>query len=88
MAAEGELLESRSDTVEAEACYHRAINIARKQAARSLELRACTSLARLWQKLGARDAALELLASSYGAFTEGFATHDVSEARSVLAELR
>ncbi len=65
----------------------RALTIARHQQAKSLELRAAMSLARLLQRQGKRDAARELLASIYAWFTEGFDTADLQEARALLEEL-
>jgi predicted ATPase len=73
--------------VEAEACFLKAIEIARKQQAKSLELRAVTSLARLWQRQGKRDEAHQLLFEIYNWFTEGFDTKDLQEARALLHEL-
>ncbi len=73
--------------VEAEACFLKAIEIARQQSAKSWELRAVMSLARLWQKQGKKDEARQLLAEIYGWFTEGFDTKDLQEARALLAEL-
>jgi predicted ATPase len=61
----------------AEACFHRALDIARRQQAKWWELRAATSLARLWQQQGKRAEARELLAEIYGWFTEGFDTADL-----------
>ena len=72
---------------EAEACFQQALAIARHQGARSLELRAAMSLARLWQQQGKRTAARQLLAAVYGWFTEGFDTADLQEARVLLEEL-
>jgi class 3 adenylate cyclase/predicted ATPase len=72
---------------EAAARYHRALAVARDQDARSLELRAATSLARLWQRQGKRDAARDLLAPVYEWFTEGFETRDLIEAKALLEEL-
>jgi predicted ATPase len=72
---------------EAEACFLKAIDIARKQQAKLLELRATTSLARLWQKQGKRKQARKLLADIYGWFTEGFDTKDLQEAKALLEEL-
>jgi predicted ATPase len=85
----GELLRSGSaDNVDkAEGCFHQAIDIARRQQAKSLELRAAMSLARLWQHQGRRTAAYELLAPIYGWFTEGFDTADLQEARVLLEAL-
>ena len=73
---------------EAEACFHRALEIARTQKARSWELRAATSLARLWQGQGKPDDARELLAPVYDWFTEGFETADLKDAKALLEELR
>jgi predicted ATPase len=72
---------------EAEACFLKALEIARKQHAKSLELRATVSLARLWQQQGKKDEARQLLAEIYGWFTEGFDTKDLQEAKALLAEL-
>ena len=71
----------------AEACFQRALDIARHQQAKSLELRAATSLARLWQQQGKRDDARQLLAEVYGWFTEGFDTADLQEAKALLEAL-
>jgi predicted ATPase len=71
---------------EAEACFQRALDIARRQEAKSLELRAAMSLSRLWQQ-GKRAEARELLAPIYGWFTEGFDTADLQEARALLEAL-
>jgi TOMM system kinase/cyclase fusion protein len=73
---------------EAEACFHKAIEIARKQQARSLELRAVMSLSRLWQSQGKKAEARRMLAEIYGWFTEGFDTRDLQEAKALLEELR
>jgi predicted ATPase len=72
---------------EAEACFHKAIEIARKQQAKSLELRATVSLSRLWQQQGKTTEARELLAPVYNWFTEGFDTKDLQEAKALLEEL-
>jgi predicted ATPase len=72
---------------EAEACFLKAIEIARKQQAKSLELRAAMSLSRLWQRQGKREEAHKLLADIYGWFTEGFDTKDLQEAKALLDEL-
>jgi predicted ATPase len=72
---------------EAEACFHRAIEIARKQQAKSWELRAVVSLSRLWQRQGKKDEARHMLAEVYGWFTEGFETKDLQEAKALLEEL-
>ena len=65
-----------------------AIDTARSQQAKSLELRAATSLARLWRDQGKRNEARDLLAPVYGWFTEGFETADLKDAKALLAELR
>ena len=70
-----------------EACFLKAIDIARKQQAKSLELRAATSLARLWQQQGKKTEAHKLLAEVYNWFTEGFDTKDLQEAKTLLEEL-
>ena len=75
------------DTAQAEACFHQALAIARRQQAKSWELRAAISLSRLWQRHGQRAVARELLAPLYGWFTEGFDTADLQEARALLEEL-
>jgi predicted ATPase len=72
---------------EAEACFLKAIEIAQRQQAKSLELRAATSLARLWQQQGKDAEARELLAPVYNWFTEGFDTKDLQEAKALLEEL-
>jgi class 3 adenylate cyclase/tetratricopeptide (TPR) repeat protein len=77
----------REKTEEAEACFRRAIEIAQKQQAKSLELRAVMSLARLWQSQGKTAEALRMLAEIYGWFTEGFNTKDLQEAKALLEEL-
>jgi predicted ATPase len=73
--------------VEAQACFHRALDIARRQQAKSLELRAATRLSRLWQQQSKRTEARQLLAEVYGWFTEGFDTPDLREAKALLDEL-
>jgi predicted ATPase len=72
---------------EAEECFHRAIDIARRQSAKSLELRAVMSLSHLWQSQGKKAEARQILAEIYGWFTEGFDTADLKEAKVILAEL-
>jgi TolB-like protein/predicted ATPase/Flp pilus assembly protein TadD len=74
--------------VEAETCYLRAIEVARRQSAKSFELRAMASLARLWQQQGKRTEAHETLAEIYGWFSEGFDTADLQEAKALLNELQ
>jgi predicted ATPase len=85
----GELLLARSaeHDAEAESCFRQALEIARRQQAKSLELRAAMSLSRLWQRQGKREAACQLLAEIYGWFTEGFDTKDLKEAKTLLEEL-
>jgi predicted ATPase len=86
---EGELLLALSTdhAAQAETCFHQALDIARRQQAKSLELRAAMSLSRLWQQQGKRAEARQLLAETYGWFTEGFDTADLQEAKALLAEL-
>jgi len=81
------LQQSLDNQAEAEACFHQAITIAQNQQAKSLELRAATSLARLWQQQGKRQEAHGLLAPLYGWFTEGFDTADLQEAKALLEAL-
>jgi predicted ATPase len=72
---------------EAETWLQRALDVARRQEAKSLELRAAMSLSRLWQQQGKRTEAHELLAPIYSWFTEGFDTADLQEAKALLDEL-
>jgi class 3 adenylate cyclase/predicted ATPase len=72
---------------EAEACFLKAIDIARQQQAKSLELRATVSLARLWQRQGKQHDARKALSEIYGWFTEGFDTKDLQEAKVLLEEV-
>ena len=72
---------------EAEAWLQRALDVAHRQEAKSLELRAAMSLSRLWQQQGKRTEAYQLLAEIYGWFTEGFDTADLQEARALLEAL-
>jgi predicted ATPase len=72
---------------EAEECFRQALNIARRQQAKSLELRSAMSLSRLWQQQGKQEEAHQLLAEIYGWFTEGFDTVDLKEAKVLLEEL-
>jgi len=72
---------------EAEECFLQALEVARKQQAKSLELRAVMSLARLWQRQGKKDEARQLLAEVYNWFTEGFETKDLQEAKALIEEL-
>jgi len=85
----GELLlkQNESNAAEAQRCFERAIEIARKQSAKSFELRATTSLTRLLTKQGRRDEARAMLAAIYHWFTEGFDTADLKDAKALLDEL-
>jgi predicted ATPase len=85
----GELLlrQDDSNAVEAQRCFQRAVAIARNQSAKSLELRATMSLARLLAKQGKRDEACTMLAEIYNWFTEGFDTADLIDAKALLDEL-
>jgi predicted ATPase/class 3 adenylate cyclase len=79
------LLEQQGQKVgEAEACFRKALDIARRQQAKSLELRVAMSLSRLWQQQGKQEEAHQLLAEIYGWFTEGFDTADLQEAKALL----
>jgi predicted ATPase len=86
---QGELLlrQAFPEAAQAEACFQQALAIARRQQAKSWELRATTSLSRLWQQQGKRDQAHDLLAPIYHWFSEGFDTADLQEAEVLLAEL-
>jgi tetratricopeptide (TPR) repeat protein len=83
----GELLSTQGDAAEAEASFCKAIEVARRQQAKSLELQAVTGLCRLWGKQGKREEARRMLEEIYGWFTEGFDTRDLREARALLEEL-
>ena len=72
---------------QAEACFRQAIEVARRQQDKALELRAALSLSRLWQQQGHRQAVRELLAPIYAWFTEGFDTPDLQAAKALLEEL-
>ena len=76
------------DRPEVEACFRRALGVAREQGAKMWELRAATSLARLWRDQGKRTEARALLAAVYDWFTEGFDTPDLKDAKALLDELR
>jgi len=83
------LLQLSSDNqADAETCFQHAISIAQSQHAKSWELRAATSHARLWQSQGKRQEAYDLLAPVYNWFTEGFDTADLKDAKALLDELR
>jgi predicted ATPase len=83
----GRLLVARGQHDEGEACFRRAIEVSSGQRARLLELRAATSLARLWSDRGRNAEARDLLAPIYGWFTEGFGTLDLKEAKILLNAL-
>jgi predicted ATPase len=73
---------------DAEESFRMALTVARRQQAKSLELRAATSLSRLWQQQGKREVARQLLAPTFAWFTEGFDTADLQEAAALLDALR
>ncbi len=81
------LLSPEPDVAKAEAYFERALAVARQQQAKSWELRAATSLARLWRDHGEVQPARELLAPVYDWFTEGFDTRDLKDAKALLDEL-
>jgi predicted ATPase len=82
-----QLQRARADTDQAEACFQQALEVARRQQAKALELRAALSLSRLWQQQGKQAAAHGQLAPIYGWFTEGFDTADLQEAKALLEAL-
>jgi len=85
----GELLLAQADADErqAETCFQNAVQVARRQSAKSLELRAAMSMSRLWQRQGKKEEAKNLLSEVYGWFTEGFDTTDLKQAKLLLEEL-
>jgi predicted ATPase len=91
----GELLRQKAEDegqrarieAEAEACFLKALEISRRQSAKSMELRTAMSLSRLWQHQGKKTEARRLLAEIYDWFTEGFDTPDLLEAKALLEEL-
>src|SRR5215468_9742889 len=87
IAGEIALLSPEPDVAKAEAYFERALAVARAQQAKSWELRAAMSIARLWRDQDKRNQARDLLAPVYGWFTEGFDTHDLKEAKALLDEL-
>ena len=72
---------------EAETCFHKTLEISRRQGAKSFELRAAMSLSRLWTRQGKREQPKKLLTGIYDWFTEGFDTRDLREAKALLEEL-
>jgi predicted ATPase len=80
-------VEGMQDADSPEGCFLKAIKIARRQEAKSLELRATVSLARLWQQQGKQDQTRRMLSDIYGWFTEGFDTIDLQQAKALLQEL-
>jgi predicted ATPase len=87
IAGEIALKSPEQETAKAQAYFKRALAVARQQQAKSWELRAAMSMARLWRDQGKRDEARDLLAPVYGWFTEGFDTRDLKEAKALLHEL-
>jgi predicted ATPase len=87
IAGEIALMSSKPDVAKAEAYFERALSVARQQQAKSWELRAAMSLARLWRDQGKPQQAREILAPVYGWFTEGFDTRDLKDAKALLGEL-
>ena len=87
IAGEIALKSPEPDAEKAEAYFDRALAVARQQRAKSWELRAAMSMARLWRDQGKRNEARDLLAPVYGWFTEGFDTLDLKEAKALLDEL-
>ena len=87
IAGEIALLSPEPDVEKAEAYFERALAVAREQQAKSWELRAAMSMARLWRDQGKRHQARDLLAPVYGWFTQGFDTLDLNEAKRLLGEL-
>jgi predicted ATPase len=87
VAGEITLMSPEPEAAKAEAYFERALSVARSQQAKSWELRAAMSMARLWRDRGKRKEARDLLAPVYGWFTEGFDTLDLKEAKTLLDEL-
>jgi predicted ATPase len=87
IAGEIALLSPQPDAAKAQGYFERALVVARQQQAKSWELRASMSLARVWRSQGKSQQARELLAPVYGWFTEGFDTRDLKEAKALLDEL-
>jgi predicted ATPase len=84
---QGDKTEAEASFHQAEGCFQHAIEVARRQQAKSWELRATVSLCRLWQEQRRMDEARQMLAEIYGWFTEGFDTPDLQEAKALLEEL-
>jgi predicted ATPase len=87
IAGEIALIRPEPDATKAEAYFERSLRIARRQQAKSWELRATMSIARLWRDQGKRTGARDLLAAVYDWFTEGFDTLDLKQAKALLEEL-
>jgi predicted ATPase len=87
IAGEIALLSPRADFAKTQVHFERALAVSRHQRAKSWELRAAMSMARLWRSQGKVQQARELLAPVYGWFTEGFDTRDLKEAKALLEEL-
>ena len=83
----GDLLNATGDQTAAERHYRQALGVAERQSAKLFQLRASTSLARLWRDQGKRNEARKLLAPIYGWFTEGFERRDLKDAKTLLDEL-
>jgi predicted ATPase len=83
----GDLLNATGDRAATERSYHQALAVAERQSAKLFELRATTSLARLWRDQGKRTEARDLLAPIYGWFTEGFDTPVLQDAKALLDQL-
>ena len=88
LQGEARLAQRPALSSQAEACYQRALNLSREQHAKTFELRAAMSLARLWAERGERQRAHDLLAPIYGWFTGGLGTRDLIEAKALLDVLR
>jgi predicted ATPase len=86
LCVRGDLLAATNENLKAERCYRQSLEIARRQQAKSFELRAAMGLSRLWRRGGRRGDAEEILGSIYSWFTEGFDTADLKEARTLLLQ--
>lgn len=87
LSEENQAVRLNSLQAEAEACFSQAVGFARRQSAKSLELRVVMSLSRLWKKQGKKEEARKMLSEIYGWFREGFDTRDLKDARALLDEL-